>query len=819
MHDVAKIYDHGKTFLTFNEEKENLSKQILQIKDEYNDLIKEKDKTIAEFKKSMTVLRFNNITLTNNNNDLNSKILGKDAANDELIKKNFELQNFYSTLIVKYNDLVQEYNNLKERLLSQIAINEGLYENQNNQYVSQLNKLKKHNSELQLQHDRNVVNNKKRKSIQFSQDLSELQDKIQSYITNLRTTTAELDYNNIDNLLIKYNYVAEAKEIQRNKPLVKALLQRAVFDKLIELLKDFGSDTYQYKSQNLRGLEYDLYELANKLYDYSFESDSYEWRSNQYRKIIDQRKQTELATLSGEIIRDFIKIFHFTLLEDLDDLEICWIINGSAIDSEFMEGQWDYHNIDNYVVEICRFPLIRSSKKIYSLAKVFADKLDNSNTIIKSNTSLEVIKWNANAKDKLGTKTGLVSETRFGGGGWTTETATDDEFDELYGEPKSETLVNAESKELSKTCYELVEETTTKKGKVITGNSTAVKQSCDKKEATSAIGSVFSTFFGRHDTKSIETTQTIISKQTNEGSFHISDTLSEILEISSDTKSQSFKSTIQTYAVSKCLKETTTHHTWWTTAITISYLKLHAFSHETTWKIQYEKARKYLSEQIKDTELEEELLKTCCNLVEEKTTKKVVYTETNEEIVERKEEIVERKKEIAEKEQYTTKISHAFISSSKDEKVAKKDDYHTTTNVGSVKHHHDKKVEEKKQNDTKHKKEETEQETIIQKISHVFGSSKEEEKAKNEELKEKEQNTSKISHAFASEDEETIEKKEKDDHHTTKFIAGDVTTVKHSYDKKREKKHEEEHSATEGVVSGVTSTIGSVFSGFFGKIS
>ncbi|CAJ0627585.1 11416_t:CDS:2, partial [Entrophospora sp. SA101] len=467
-----------------------------------------------------------------------------------------------------------------------------------------------------------ITGNSTAKSIQFSQDLSELQDKIQSYITNLRTTIAELDYNNIDNLLIKYNYVTGAKEIQRNKPLVKALLQRAVFDKLIELLKDFGSDTYQYKPQNLRGLEYDLYELANKLYDYSFESDPYEWRSNQYRKIIDQRKQTELATLSGEIIRDFVKIFHFTLLEDLDDLEICWILNGSAIDSEFMEGQWDYNNIDNYVIEICRFPLIRSSKKIYSLAKVFADKLDNSNTIIKSNTSLEVIKWNANAKDKLGTKTLLVSETRFGGGGWTTETATDDEFDEFYGEPKSETLVNAESKELSKTCYELVEETTTKKGKVIT--------------ATSAIGSVFSTFFGRHDTKSIETTQNIISKQTNEGSFHISDTLSEILEISSDTKSQSFKSTIQTYAVSKCLKKTTTHHTWWSTAITISYLKLHAFSHETTWKIQYEKARKYLSEQIKDAELEEELLKTCCNLVEEKTTKKVVYTETKEEIVERK---------------------------------------------------------------------------------------------------------------------------------------------------------------------------------------
>ncbi|CAJ0749755.1 15654_t:CDS:2 [Entrophospora sp. SA101] len=69
-----------------------------------------------------------------------------------------------------------------------------------------------------------------------------------------------------------------------------------------------------------------------------------------------------------------------------------------------------------------------------------------------------------------------------------------------------------------------------------------------------------------------ETTQTIILKQTDEGSFCLSDILSEIL----DTKSELFTSTIQTYAVK-------------------------------TWKVQYEKARKYLSEQIKDAELEEEL--------------------------------------------------------------------------------------------------------------------------------------------------------------------------------------------------------------------
>src|SRR2546421_10569555 len=69
-----------------------------------------------------------------------------------------------------------------------------------------------------------------------------------------------------------------------------------------------------------------------------------------------------------------------------------------------------------------------------------------------------------------------------------------------------------------------------------------------------------------------------------------------------------------------------------TTAITISYLKLHASSHESTWKVQYEKARKYLSVQIKDVELEEELLKATSKLVEEKTTKKV-SSDTSESIV------------------------------------------------------------------------------------------------------------------------------------------------------------------------------------------
>jgi len=68
------------------------------------------------------------------------------------------------------------------------------------------------------------------------------------------------------------------------------------------------------------------------------------------------------------------------------------------------------------------------------------------------------------------------------------------------------------------------------------------------------------------------------------------------------------------------------------TVISISTIQTHATSEQpkkiSTWKIQYEKARKYLSEQIKDAEVEEELLKATFKLIEEKTTKEI--SDTNE---------------------------------------------------------------------------------------------------------------------------------------------------------------------------------------------
>ncbi|CAJ0749545.1 12001_t:CDS:2, partial [Entrophospora sp. SA101] len=395
--------------------------------------------------------------------------------------------------------------------------------------------------------------------------------------------------------------------------------------------------------------------------------------------------------------------------------------------------------------------------------------------------------------------------------------------------------------ELLKTCTKIVEEKTTKK--VTTTSSSTATQSYDKKGegitsgVTSAIGSTFSGFFGKHDTKSVETTKTIISKQTSEGSFHISDTLSEILEISSDTKSQSFTSTIQTYAVSERLKKTTTHYTWWTTAITISYLRIHASSHETTWKVQYEKARKYLSEQIKDVELEEELLKTCTKIVEEKTTKKVTTTssstatqscdtkgekkheEEHESIIggvtssigstfsgffgKHDTKSVETTKTIISKQ---TSEGSFHISDTLSEILEISSDTKSQSFTSTIQTYA---VSERLKKTTTHYTWWTTAITIsylkLHASSHETTWKVQYEKARkylSEQIKDVELEEELLKTCTKIVEEKT----------TKKVTTTSSSTATQSYDKKGEKKHEEE-----GIVSGVASSIGSTFSGFFGK--
>jgi len=91
-----------------------------------------------------------------------------------------------------------------------------------------------------------------------------------------------------------------------------------------------------------------------------------------------------------------------------------------------------------------------------------------------------------------------------------------------------------------------------------------------------------------------------------------------------------------------------------TTAITMSYLKVHASNNESAWSESYKKARAYLKKQINDDALEEEIIRISLKFVVDKSTKKVIY-----------------KKKKAEKREVISEV-HKIVSVEKAQSVASK---------------------------------------------------------------------------------------------------------------------------------------------------
>jgi hypothetical protein len=123
----------------------------------------------------------------------------------------------------------------------------------------------------------------------------------------------------------------------------------------------------------------------------------------------------------------------------------------------------------------------------------------------------------------------------------------------------------------------------------------------------------------------VETTKSVVTSQKSNGSFELSKTVCDQLDISDS--SDSLITTVKTYAISEDLKKHADKKDWWSTALTINYLKTAASAHGNAWKAEYEKAKAYLHDQIKDSKLEEEILKTSEKIVVEKVTTKVSHKE------------------------------------------------------------------------------------------------------------------------------------------------------------------------------------------------
>ncbi|CAG8589160.1 10354_t:CDS:2, partial [Gigaspora rosea] len=109
-----------------------------------------------------------------------------------------------------------------------------------------------------------------------------------------------------------------------------------------------------------------------------------------------------------------------------------------------------------------------------------------------------------------------------------------------------------------------------------------------------------------------------ISNQKDDGSFEISETVCKeidvpvekvVTEVKKDTKNEKLKSPES--------------EPWWKTGLTVSYLNVAAPHHKKQWEDKDKKAREYLSDQIKDTPTEKELLDCTDKYVVDNVTKKV----------------------------------------------------------------------------------------------------------------------------------------------------------------------------------------------------
>ncbi|CAG8817425.1 18562_t:CDS:1, partial [Dentiscutata erythropus] len=109
-----------------------------------------------------------------------------------------------------------------------------------------------------------------------------------------------------------------------------------------------------------------------------------------------------------------------------------------------------------------------------------------------------------------------------------------------------------------------------------------------------------------------------VSKQNDDGSFEISETICEEIDVPITEVVTTIKKDTQNEKLKSPESEP-----WWKTALALSYLKVAAPHHENLWKDKYNKAREYLSKQIGNKDAEEELIKCADVYVVDNVTKKV----------------------------------------------------------------------------------------------------------------------------------------------------------------------------------------------------
>ncbi|GBB85956.1 hypothetical protein RclHR1_01240007 [Rhizophagus clarus] len=254
-------------------------------------------------------------------------------------------------------------------------------------------------------------------SAQLTRDIKSVQDKITNYVGNLRPKV-DINFEEVNKLLHFYGCHAQVCSKENDLLQVKAVLQRHVFeviingaknheswlegeiynkaDELLELLSKLSTSCVGANEINralpikIRQQIYGLLGslgLANNTEDKNEEhpiivgiKNKLNETINKLRTIKDPNKSSKHDDMATNLIQELIRIYFFRLQVQEPAVRTIWFKYDDNIDPNLMEGRWDDEDTDedkdnNPLVLLCSFPLFvanygEQGQKIYSRAKI-----------------------------------------------------------------------------------------------------------------------------------------------------------------------------------------------------------------------------------------------------------------------------------------------------------------------------------------------------------------------------------------------------------------------------------------------------------------
>ncbi|PKY53943.1 hypothetical protein RhiirA4_409449, partial [Rhizophagus irregularis] len=289
-----------------------------------------------------------------------------------------------------------------------------------------INLKKKHQYELGSAKTFRLSDDDKNNPTNLNEDISQIQEDLEFYVTNLRPKTdIEINLKNISRLLndskvkkSKFTYTLNSSsELNDYMPLIKAVLQRHVlrtildyFDKYnrknsleLQFLKQAedlenlakrlekertGSDaitsalSVKIRQQSFAALGnrgFSNIKETNTLHDFIKDSkDKLNKEMESYRKILDAKKKEDVEKKVTDLIREVVRLFYFRLKTQEPIAEFKWLDDNDEFEPDLMKELYDEGESENGSVEMCIFPLIYkndesqpSKLQVYTKATVF----------------------------------------------------------------------------------------------------------------------------------------------------------------------------------------------------------------------------------------------------------------------------------------------------------------------------------------------------------------------------------------------------------------------------------------------------------------